>query len=126
MKVRGMPRTSTAHRPWTIAHDFRIDRHVSAHAYQRTSLRPLRTLRELKKSLGKPTEIPRSGCEHPAWNDAGREASLRPLRTLRETKKITQTTGIDRRTTTNSLPLRPLRALCETNNNLLIPYGKSK
>jgi hypothetical protein len=28
---------------------------------------------------------------------------------LCETKKITQTTGIDRRTTTNSLPLRPLR-----------------
>jgi hypothetical protein len=48
-----------------------IDRHTAINSMP---LRPLRPSVRAKKSLGKSTEIPRSGCEHPAWNDAGREA----------------------------------------------------
>ena len=86
MKVRGMPRTSTAVRRGqspTIFAMTGIDRRTNTKEQSPCSLRPLC---ELIKSLGKPTEIPRSGCEHPAWNDAGREApSACPVRD----KKIT-------------------------------------
>jgi hypothetical protein len=74
MKVQGMPRTSTAVRRGqspTIFALTGIDRRTAINSMP---LRPLRPSVRDKKSLGKSTEIPRSGCEHPAWNDAGREA----------------------------------------------------